>query len=247
MVGPEGICPMNPWNTVAVRHTLPGVRGGDDHFSAQLGASSSGRLRFANGAHRVAIRADANMRGLYSARFGDRMPMVGVRGGTVNVRYPRPRDCDWFGRRSGCPAEVALNARVRWSIEVQGSASRLLADLRGLRLGSFDLEGGAGRVEVDLPAPTGTVTVTISGGANHIAISRPEGVPARLRVGGGATHLRFDDRSIGVAGVEVDLQCPDYDGATDRYDVLVMGGANNVTVDVADRRRAGRYGGQYEV
>ena len=93
------------------------------------------------------------MRGLYRARFGYGMPMVGVRGGVVTFRYPRILACDWFGYRAACFAEVELNADIPGDVQVRGGASKLTADLRGLRLGSFDLEGGANRLEVVLSPP----------------------------------------------------------------------------------------------
>lgn len=201
------------------------------HFAAPLGSSRSGRLRFANGAHRVAIRADSYVRDLYRARFGDRKPTVDVQGGVVTVRYPRIRACGWLGYWSECPADVALNARIPWDIEVIGGSSRFAADLHGLRLGSLRVEGGVSRFEVMLPAPSGTVSVFICGGASNVAIRRPNGVAARLRVGGGATHLKLDDRHIGATGGELDLRDRDYDVAADRYDVIVTGGANNVSID----------------
>jgi len=222
----------NPRNPIAARGTRPEERcGGGDHFAAPLGSSRSGRLRFTNGARRVAIRADVHMRALCHARFGDRMPMVGVRGGMVTIRHPRVSSCDWLGQQSECPAEVTLNGRIPWDIEVRGGASNLVADLRELRLGSLILAGGASHLEVVLPSPSGTVSVVVLGGASNVVIHRPNGAAARLRVGGGATSLRFDNRRIGAAGGELDLRSRDYDGATDRYDVAVTGGANNVSTD----------------
>jgi hypothetical protein len=200
---------------------------GREYFAAPLGSSTSGRLRFTCGAHRVVIRADVHLRGLYRARFGYRKPVVGVRGGVVTIRFP---DCDWLNLRSERPAEVELNARIPWDVEIRGGASRLVADLRELRLGSLSLDGGASRLEVVLPSPSGAVAVVILGGASNVAIHRPNGVAARLRVGGGATNLQFDERHIGAAGRELDLRDRDYDSAADRYDVAFTGGANNVSI-----------------
>src|ERR671917_1911035 len=223
---------MGPRYPSADRRTQPEEwGGGNDHFAAQLGASRSGRLRFTNGAHRVVIRAGSHLRGLYRASFGERMPIVEVRGGVVSIRYPRVASCDWTSNRPERPAEVALNAGIPWDVEVRGGASRLLADLSRLRLGSLKVDGGVSRLEVVLPAPSGIVTVVVSGGASNVAIRRPEGVAARLRVDGGATNLRFDDRHIGAAGGELDLQSGAYDGAVDRYDIAVTGGANNLSLD----------------
>jgi hypothetical protein len=205
--------------------------GSGDHFSATLGSSKNGRLRFMNGAHRIAIRTDFHLRGLYRARFGDRMPTIRAQGGVVTIQSSRVPARDWVNYRSERPAEVTLNARILWDVEVRGSASRLVADLRGLQLGSLKVDGGANRLEVTLPTPSGTVAVAILGGASNVAIRRPEGVAARLCVSGGATNLKLDHRRIGVAGGELDLRDGGYDGATVRYDVVVTGGANNLSID----------------
>jgi hypothetical protein len=213
---------------------------GGYHFAAPPGPSRSGRLRFTNGAHRICIRADPRLRGLYRERFGDRMPEVGVHGGIVTIHYPRFPAGGWLDYRSGRPAHVELNARIPWDVEVKGGASRLTADLRGLRLGSLEVDGGASRLVLALPAPSGIVTVVILGGASNVAIRRPEGVAARLRVAGGATNLEFDGRRIGAAGGELDLRDRDYYGATARYDIAVTGGANNLSID--EQRRGWKRG-----
>ena len=184
------------------------------------------------GRPRLTIRADPAMEDLYSAHFEGPVPTVEVRGGTVTVLYPRFRPFDWPNCYREYPAEVALNASIAWRIEVRDDASRLTADLRGLQLGSLDLSDGVSRIEVALPRPLGIVPVRILGGASNVAIRRPEGVPARVRVGG-ATNLRFDEKHFGAIGGEVDLRSPDYDGASDRYDIAVTGGANNLTIEDA--------------
>lgn len=238
MIEPRGADPIKTANPVPAPRTPPEDR--TDDFAAPLGSLTTARLRFTNGAHRVSIRADADVRGLYRARFGNRTPAVMVRGGIVTIRYPRFPADGWLDRGSGGSAEVELNASVAWQVEVRGGGSRLLADLRSLRLGSLRLEGGAGRLEVALPEPSGTVTVAVLGGASNVAIRRPIGVAARLRVEGGATHLRLDGRRIGAAGGGLDLKSRGYDSATDRYDITVTGGANNV--GVGEGRRATRRG-----
>jgi hypothetical protein len=232
--------PMSPRYPSADRRTQREEwGGGSDHFAAQLGASRSGRLRFTNGAHRVVIRAGSHLRGLYRARFGERMPVVEVRGGVVSIRYTRVASCDWTGNHPERPAEVALNAGIPWDVEVRGGASRLLADLSGLRLGSLSVDGGASRLEVVLPDPSGAVSVVILGGASNVAIRRPEGVSARLRVEGGVTNLTFDDRRIGATGGELVLRSRGYEDAVDRYDIAVTGGANNMSIE---RQRGDREG-----
>jgi hypothetical protein len=171
------------------------------------------------------------------------MPIVVVRGGEVSIRYTQIASCDWTGNQPERPAEVALNAGIPWDVEIRGGASRLLADLSGLRLGSLKVEGGTSRLEVMLPVPSGVVTVVILGGASNVAICRPEGVAVRLRLDGGATNLRFDEKHIGAAGGELDLESRDYPGATDRYDIAVTGGANNLSVD---KQRGSKEGADFD-
>ena len=93
------------------------------------------------------------------------------------------------------------------------------------------MSGGASRVEVTLPPASGIVPVRVLGGASNVAIHRPEGVSAQIRVGGGSTNLAFDERCFGAVGGEVGLQSPDYAGASDRYDITISGGASSVIID----------------
>jgi hypothetical protein len=229
---PRDIDPMSPRYPSAYRRTqLEECGGGGDHFAAHLGASRSGCLRFTNGAHRVFILAGLHLRGLYRASFGERMPIVEGRGGVVSIHYARVASCYWTGNRPEPQAEVALNAGLPWDVEVRGGASSLTADLSGLHLRALKVDGGASRLQVVLPAPSGIVTVGILGGASNLAIRRPEGVAARLRVEGGATNLAFEGRHIGASGGKLDLRSWDYDGVADRYDIAVTGGANNLSID----------------
>jgi hypothetical protein len=229
----RGSDPRNPANPILARHASPDDRS-SGRFVAPLGSVRSGHLRFTNGAHRIVIRAESRLRSLCRAHFGKRMPTVSARRGVVTIRYTGFPTGDWLYRRSERPAEVALNTSIPWDIEIRGGASRLVADLRGLRLGSLMVDGGASRLEVILPAPSGIVTVLILGGASNIAVHYPEGVPTRLCVDGGVTNLKFDDRHVGAAGGELDLSSTGYSGATGRYDITVTGGANNLSVE---RRR----------
>ena len=241
---PRGTYPTNPGSSIPTRRTSPeDWDGSGDYFPAPLDLPRSGRLRFTNGAHRIVIQANSRLRGLYRARLGDRMSIIGVLRGIVTIQIPRFSGGDWLNDWSGRLAEVELNASIPWDVEVRGGASRLLADLSGLCLGSLKVDGGASRLEVVLPAPSGIVTMVILGGASNVAIRRPEGVAARLRVDGGATNLTFDYRHIGVAGGVLDLQSGDYDGAADRYDIAVTGGANNLSID---KQRGSRGGASFD-
>jgi hypothetical protein len=215
---------------VAEQAASRGRRQGTE-FAAPLGSVKSGRLIFASGASWVTVRADPSMADLYHARFEGQAPPVGAKDGTVTIRYPRFLLFDWLYYLRGRPAEVALNVQIPWDIEIRNGVSRLTADLRGLELHSLEVSGGVSRVEVTLPPPSGIVPVRVLGGASNVAIHRPEGVAAQILVGGGSTNLAFDERRFGAVGGEVSLQSPEYEGASDRYDIVITGGASGLTID----------------
>ena len=197
-------------------------------FAAPRGSLASGRLRFVRGASDVIIRADSSTGDLYHARFDGAVPEVWTEGGVVNLRYPRffhP-----FGRR-GRTGEVVLNAAIPWHIEVRDGASKLTADLSQLKLDSFEVSGGASKVELTLPRVSGLAPVRILGGASNVVIHRPEGVATRVRIVGGSTNLTFEDQHFGAVGGEVILQSPNYEGTPERYDITITGGASNVAID----------------
>ena len=200
---------------------------GDNHFAAPLGSTTGGRLEFVRGASNVTIHTDYATASLYQVRSEGPEPRVRAEGGVVTIEYPRTfHPFDWRKRTP----EVTLNGSIPWEIRVRGGASRLNADLSGLQLSSFEVAGGASRVELRLPKPSGTVHLRVDGGANNVTIHRPEGVAARVRVGGGATKLSLDDQHFGAIGEETRLESLDYATAVDRYEIEVTGGANNLTV-----------------
>lgn len=201
---------------------------GAKDYTVPLGSITHGRLQFTRGAANVVLRADSSMDDLYRARFDGPPPEVHARDGAVTVRYPRTfHPFDWRKRT----AEVTLNPAIPWQIEFHGGLSRLDADLSVLELGSFEVTGGASGVAVTLPRPSGTIAVRVSGGASDVSIHRPEGVAARIRVGRGVSKLAFDEQRFGAIGGETRLQTIDYDGAADRYDLEVTGGASKLSID----------------
>jgi hypothetical protein len=201
---------------------------GAKDYTVPLGSITHGRLQFTRGAANVTLRVDYSMGDLYRARFDGPPPEVHAQDGAVTIRYPRTfHPFDWRNRT----AEVTLNPAIPWQIEFHGGLSRLDADLSVLELGSFEVNGGASGVAVTLPRPSGTVSVRVTGGASDVSIHRPEGVAARIRVGRGVSKLAFDEQRFGAIGGETRLQTNDYDGAADRYDLEVTGGASKLTVD----------------
>jgi len=195
--------------------------------SAPLGGVTAGRLEFTKGASAVKIRADAELQDLYRASFEGPAPDVSVSGGTVVIQQRRrllP-----FGRTQ--KADVALNPAVPWSVSLKGGMWQLTADLRELRLSSLTVGGGASDVVLWLPAPVGTISVVVSGGASSVNVHRPAGTAMRAVMSGGASQLDVDGQSVSGFGGRNVLESPGFDAAADRYEMRFSGGASQVTID----------------
>lgn len=219
-------------SNVVTREEISRVRsaskgGGAGEFSAPLGSVESGRLVFAKGADRISLRAVSGMDDLYKASFEGAIPTVSVEGGTVTFRYSKRFGLFEWRRQSG---EVTVNAGVPWEVEMRGGASGVEADLTGSKISSFVLKGGISDFSLTLPEPSGVVPVRLSGGASKVKIRRPGRVEARVRVKGGAATLTFDAQSFDAVGGAVRLQSPGYDGASDRYDIELAGGASEISI-----------------
>jgi len=109
----------------------------------------------------------------------------------------------------------------------------LTAHLTNVDLSGLMLAGGAERMRVNLGRPRGSVTVGVMGGVSQLRIDRPQGVPLRLRLTGGAGHVEFDRQRLdGVAG-STTLESPGAADADDVFLVEITGGASRIAVQEA--------------
>jgi len=73
----------------------------------------------------------------------------------------------------------------------------------------------------------------VRGGVAWLRVRRPESVPARVRVTGGAAGLTLDRQRLGAVGGESAIETPGYAHDQPRVDVEITGGAANVEVTTA--------------
>src|ERR671935_2054869 len=142
----------------------------------KMTATATNRLVFPHGVANLTIRVEESIPETYRAEFYGPKPHVTETEGVVSIDYPRFNPLIW-GRTS---ANVTLNPARAWTIEIRGGVSHLDADLRRIELAGIDVVGGASQFEVQLPRPTGTVRIRVSGGASKLTLRRPGTVPARL-------------------------------------------------------------------
>ena len=209
-------------------------------YAAPVGGVTRGSLVFLSGAPKINVRGDPALTELYKATFAGPVPRMRVRGGVVTVAYPRFGWFDWRAQVAGQQidasahwrkdtGEIALSCAIPWSIELRGGVSRWSADLRLLRLESFELRGGASKMELLLPEPHGVVPIRIGGGINRVSIERPRGVAAGLTIKGGVNEVSVDGEVLKGAG-RMSMQTPGAGSAADRYEIEVEGGASKILI-----------------
>jgi DNA-binding MarR family transcriptional regulator len=229
-----------------------GSRGGftGNAYSAPLGDATRGRLVFVSGAPRLALnvaplgpQAAARMimetsasrlglggpapsGDLVRVTFSGPLPDVRASGGVVTVRYRRGALAAFTSRG----AKIALNGAIPWTIEIQGGLTDLDGSLAGVPLSRLDVEDGVNHVNLDLPVPSGTATVTIDGVASSVRLRRPAGAAIGLRVAGGISHLRLDGAKHEQVAGDRRFTSPGYAAAADRYEIEILGGASDVRI-----------------
>jgi DNA-binding MarR family transcriptional regulator len=228
------------------------ARGGfvGDAYSAPIGSVTRGRLVFSSGAPRVALKfaplgpratarvimetAASRLRfdgaapagELVRATFDGPRPDVRSSGGMVTVRYRRQALAAFSGRQ----ARISLAAGIPWTIEIDGGITDLTGSLAAVSLAGMEVPGGANHVSLDLPAPSGSVSVRLAGVASSVKIRRPAGTAAAVTVDGGVAHLRLDAQKREQVGGRTRFASPGFAASPDRYEIEVLGGASEVKI-----------------
>ncbi|GIJ36340.1 hypothetical protein [Micromonospora sediminimaris] len=168
-------------------------------------------------AYRVSTPRDANIRPAVS--FTDGSLLTSLRG---------------TDRDGPAVVEAVLAESVRWHVRLNGGAKEQQLDLRGAQVGDIEFTAGANRVELTLPAPEGTQRTMLGGGASQVVVRLAGDAPVQVRAGGGAGSVTIDGTShSGVAGGTT-FTPPEWNSATDRYDIDATVGVSTITVERVD-------------
>ena len=153
-------------------------------------------------------------------------PDVSVDRSTGTVNISQNNSFHLFG-----PQRFVLNLQVsssvQWAITIHSGAAADSYLLTSVKLTSLEVDTGASREEIALGMPSGSVPITINGGALTVHMHRPSGVAAQVSVSGGAVNLDFDGRHHRAVGTVSDSS----GSASDMFNVQIDGGACTVTMD----------------
>jgi hypothetical protein len=126
--------------------------------------------------------------------------------------------------------EIVLHPAVEWTLLIRGGLSRFDGDLSAGKLERIEVSGGISNARFDLPAPTSTVSVRVSGGVSELLLCRPAGVGVSLAISGGVSTLQLDDQLFHSLGGASRLVSGAVHGDTPRYSVEISGGASGLSV-----------------
>lgn len=201
--------PLHGWSG-SLAHVISGARNG----------RQAAELDVVSGATTVRITAGTGDDRLYAAATpadANVAPVAVVNGDVVQLSLAST------DRRGPSSVRVWLNAAVDWRIRLDGGAVTETVDMAGGRLSELDFDAGSSSIEAALPAPRGTMRVTMSGGASTMRLHLPDGVPAQVRFAGGAGSATVDGTSrSGIAGGTV-IGAPDWPGSVNKYDIQAAG------------------------
>jgi hypothetical protein len=126
---------------------------------------------------------------------------------------------------------IVLHPAVEWTVAIRGGLSNLECDLSAGTVARIDIAGGCSDVLFDLPLPTATVPIRISGGASHVGLRRPAETGVTVGIGGGISMLRLDDRGFEAIGGAARLDSGNVGGGTPHYELSISGGASDLAIE----------------
>jgi hypothetical protein len=135
------------------------------------------------------------------------------------ARVELRRTGPWLPPTSAVVSEwwVRIGAGVTVSLEIDGGAGRFDLDLGGTASVGAKLVLGAAEARLVLPRPVGDIEVQGTLGAASLALVVPPGVEARVQ-------------TSGLISVEGERETPGFADATDRIRVRIDGGAASLTI-----------------
>jgi hypothetical protein len=114
------------------------------------------------------------------------------------------------------------------SLKFDSGASSSILDLSDLKVTDLDINTGASKTELTLPAKAGNTHVDIDTGASSLKINIPAGVSASIRVKSGIASVAIDAR---FPRVDDGLyQSPDYSTASNRVDMMIDAGVGSIEI-----------------
>jgi len=198
--------------------------------SIPLEGAASAFIKLDHGAGRLTLHSGAGSGEILNGRFSNGLDYKSRLDGDrleVKLRTPRPVWAWWPGETLDW--EVNLNPLIPLSLKFDSGASSSVLDLIDLKVIDLDIDTGASKTELTLPANAGSTHVDIDTGASSLKVIIPSGVAASIRVKSGMASVSIDARFPHLDGGL--YQSPDYSTASNRVDLNIDAGVGSIEID----------------
>jgi hypothetical protein len=201
--------------------------------SVPLEGATRATLKISHGAGELVLGAGASAGVLAEGLFGGGLDYktqrrgdlvdarMSVPGGVIVSPFNwAPGALDW---------NVRLNAGIPIELECATGASKSMLDLSELKITELDLETGASKTDIVLPAHAGYTKVKVQAGAASVDVRVPGGVAARIHTESGLSSIHIDQTRFPGGGNR--YESPDYPTAPNKVDIEIETGVGSVTIN----------------
>jgi hypothetical protein len=137
----------------------------------------------------------------------------------INQQYWPGDGIDW---------EMDFSPEVPLTFNIKAAAGSLSLDFSELELSELNLDLNAGRCNIELPSPDGTLPVTIKANVTSVDITIPDGAAARIQLSTNIGTTDISDRFIETGN---DYFTPDYGDAAHRIDLVIESNVGRVAIN----------------
>lgn len=125
---------------------------------------------------------------------------------------------------------IQVSSAVTWQFQFSGGASQTVVDMAGGKVSGVDVTAGSSVIDLTMPRPYRTVTITLAGGASQVSLTVPAGIPTRLRLYGGASVATLAGSTYHGLSGGTTLASAGWASAVNRYDVQAPAGVSMISV-----------------
>ncbi len=125
--------------------------------------------------------------------------------------------------------DFQLSREIPLAMQVKGGAGKLDLDMQDLRLTDLRVDGGAGAINLGMPAQAGKTQVQVDAGVGTLDVRVPEGVAAQIETKSGLGTISVNQGRFPMVG-ENTYRSADYDTAEHRLDMRIEGGVGTISV-----------------
>jgi hypothetical protein len=199
--------------------------------TAPLGATKARTLVLTGTASVVHVRSADLGKSLYDIASLDRsaVPRLTTTGPTAALELIPTGDNGTVG------AEIQLNSRVSWTLKLTGGLTEQTVDMQAGGLATLTVAGGSAHTALLLPAPKGTVPLTVKGPLGDLTVTSGTGVPVRLKLTGGATSAIVNGKPHASVKPGTTLTPTGWTKAKNRYDLTIGDTVTAVQVSASAR------------